>query len=151
MTTLKLLTPLFAGLLLASCNQRDKCAQIGCLPAGTSLTFSIVDSAGRDLVFGPAARYRADSMRLIWPEGSMQPVHPGDGQQAVMDSALHTGYFGNPPVLYLRLNAQDTDTLQLEYSQYEVECCGTMYSLRSLRYNTNAVMTNVAGLLRFQK
>lgn len=152
MTALKTMFPAALTFLLAGCIGNDICNYVDCAPAPPNdLTFSIVDSAGQDLVFGPAARYRADQIQIIEAGGGAGPVQAVYGYAGSTDSSLQVVYTGHPDVtLYLRLSAQDTDTLQIGHSVHNDQCCGTSFTLHDLHHDGKA-LTQTNGRYHFQK
>jgi hypothetical protein len=111
------LIPIIFLLFYCSC---DPCIGIGGLCADT-FQFKIIDKiTQQDLVSGPAAKYKPDSIRLF-------PTTTLAGYQvsiAYYDSTKFQTNLGMPTdTLFLKLNSLDTDTLLISYNYVKVRCC----------------------------
>ncbi|WP_018343679.1 hypothetical protein [Cytophaga aurantiaca] len=108
----------------------------------TTFNLKIVDAtSGKDLVFGSAKIYNADSIKLFSLMGVdtikyfCQPTIASYGTDSALFVDVHVP--SNYPV-YLRLNNSDIDTLQILYSTYDQgRCCADYKIMNSIIYNNN--------------
>lgn len=135
-----LLCLLTVGLLLTvAC---DPCKNLDCI-TGNTLTFVQLVSreTGEDLVFGPTALYEPEELLFYAIHESetvkvdYQPIRHAGGRY---DSLLQINFENLSTTVYLKLNEQDTDTLQLSYETRQTRCCGTITDIRTISYNNQA-------------
>ncbi len=134
----------------------DPCANLDCLSSNYHAQFRILSKDdGRDLVFGPDAVYDPLGIEFFALNGAdtiffqYDPIRfPNTGHDSIL--LVHFYPETTAPV-FMRLNAADTDTLQLSYRTFVTKCCGTITEITKFRYNNSVDLPGSAGTQELRK
>ena len=149
----RLIILVFVSLFIHSC---DTCANLDCLASNYSVSFRVLSKSGNtDLLFGPEAVYKKDSIRAFRILGSdttflsnqFTPINLSGS-----DSALVINFFPESNAdVYLQLSAADVDTLQPTYEHFNTKCCGAITQVQTISYNKQAAVPATQGAIELRK
>ena len=113
-----------------------------------SFSFNIVNKAnGQNLVFGTNSIYNSDSVYLV----TTRPGYPGKMSFAEADK-FKSALLIPVDTFYLRLSANDTDTLLMEYNYVKDKCCANERYGRVFNISYNGIKADkVSDVFIFKK
>ena len=144
--------PLLA-LLFHSC---DECSNLDCQPSNYQVYLRLFKQPGYDdLIFGPSAIYNPDSIRFYTMSGTDTILYqyqtlkvPGTGADSMLAVVLSPEAVSN---VYMQLDRQDTDTLQVRYKRFNTKCCSVITQIDSIRYNNQPMVSATEGIVLLSK
>ena len=149
----KLLILPFLAMVLNSC---DECSNLDCIPSKYTAYLRLITQPGNtDLIFGPSAIYHPDSIRMYMLSGTDTVFYqyqtlnvPGSGSDSMLAVTLSPEAFSN---VYMQLNNQDTDTLQVRYKRFNTKCCSVITQIDSIQYNNQPMVPATEGIIYLRK
>jgi hypothetical protein len=119
-----------------------------CKGENYNLRFRLISSVnGADLVFGPSSYINKDSIKVYSIDGTDTIKHlygAGPNPNPGNDSLLFvTVDYRKYVIIFFRLNAADTDTLQVKYVLAEGStCCPDYTAVNAVTYNNSTLEFN---------
>ena len=141
-------------LLAGCCFGQAKCNEDNRFAA----TFRIVDAqTGQDLLFGSSRKYNPAEIKLYSIIGtdtiasSLYADHPT--HYPGRDSLLYAQFnYRRLAVVFMRLNSNDIDTLQISYKVVDASpCCPDYNTIQSIQFNNKTVETQFGGFSIIKK
>jgi len=144
--------PLLA-LVFYSC---DECSNLDCVPSNYTVYLRLLKQPGNsDLIFGPSAIYHQDSIRFYMLNGTDTIFYqtqtlkvPGTVSDSMLAVTLSPEAFSN---VYMALDSQDTDTLQVRYERFNTKCCSVITQIDSIQYNKQPMVPATEGIVYLSK
>jgi hypothetical protein len=134
----------------------DECSNLDCVPSNYTVYLRLLKQPGNiDLIFGPSAKYNQDSIRLYMLNGTDTIFYqkqslkvPGTVSDSMLAVTLSPEAFSN---VYMELDSQDTDTLQVRYERFNTKCCSVITQIDSLGYNNQTLVPATEGIVYLSK
>ena len=144
--------PLLA-LVFYSC---DECSNLDCVPNNYTAYLRLLKQPGNsDLIFGHSAVYHPDSIRIYMLSGTdtifyqKQTIKvPGTVSDSMLAVSLSPEAFSN---VYMELDNQDTDTLEVRYERFNTKCCSVITQIDSIRFNNQPMIPATEGIIYLSK
>ena len=144
--------PLLA-LVFYSC---DECSNLDCVPNNYTAYLRLLKQPGNsDLIFGHSAVYHPDSIRIYMLSGTDTIFYqkqtlkvPGTVSDSMLAVSLSPEAFSN---VYMELDNQDTDTLEVRYERFNTKCCSVITQIDSIRFNNQPMIPATEGIIYLSK
>jgi hypothetical protein len=149
----KLLILPFLALVFYSC---DECTNLDCVPSNNTAYVRVLKQPGNsDLIFGPTAIYHPDSIRFYMLSGGDTITYqyqtlkvPGTASDSMLAVTLSPEAFSN---VYMELDNQETDTLQVRYERFNTKCCSVITQIDSIQFNNQPMIPATEGIIYLSK
>jgi hypothetical protein len=135
----------------------DKCRYLDCISSDYSAQFRIVSKInGNDLVFGNNSIYDKNKIKFFYLKGNdtsflqYNPIsrYLNDTRDSILDISFPENF---QPIIFIKLNNVDTDTLAMTYLTENTKCCGVVTTISKLIYNNTNDIIKEGGIRELKK
>ncbi|MDA3615392.1 hypothetical protein [Polluticaenibacter yanchengensis] len=117
----------------------DNCRYLECAVSNLAINISLTEKlTGKDLLFGPDAKYDAENVIFYSVENRDTILHSKDifkFPKTNYDTIIQVSLLKNSEKVYVQWEAGKVDSFDISYQSYRSRCCGVLTGIQTLLYN----------------